>query len=145
VFEYAKPHLEAVLVGKSISDTQVVAVSKPGVGQKNLSNTSNQVVTPSPAKIEDSSATIIGTSYEQCVIYAEFTTGITKHIGYAGDAQPEGQTPKINSIALERKYGHAMVVVSIQSNGIIVHEANYIKGKIDERFIPYSDVRGYIY
>lgn len=88
---------------------------------------------------------VVGISYEQCVIFAKRVTGITKTIGYAGKASPEGFTPKVGVIALEKKYGHAMAVVAVNSDGILINESNFVKGKITERFIPYSDVRGYIY
>lgn len=102
-------------------------------------------IIPSPQKVYSSEAKIIGYSNESCIVYAKRITGITKSIGYAGTAKPEGQTPKVGSIALEVKYGHGVAVIDIKEKGIIAHEANFVKGTITERFIPYSDIRGYIY
>ena len=102
-------------------------------------------VIPSPAKVSDSSVTIIGYSNEQCVLYFERVSGIHRSLGYAGDIIPQGNTPKVGSGALEKKYGHIMYVVAIEDTGVLVHESNFVKGAIDERFVPYSDVRGYLY
>lgn len=101
---------------------------------------------PSPAFTKkDNGIEIIGSSLEQCVIYTKRVTGIAKSIGYAGTARAEGQIPKVGAIALEASYGHAMVVENIRADGIIVTEANFIRGKITRRFVPFWDIRGYIY
>lgn len=99
---------------------------------------------PSPS-LRIANVEIIGESNEQCVVYAKRITGITRSLYYAGDALPQGENPQVNSIALERKYGHAMVVEKIEDNGIWVTESNFVKGKINRRFVTYDDIRGYIY
>ena len=86
---------------------------------------------------------VVGTSWEECVIYAKRITGITRSIGYAGYAKPQGQDTKIGSIALEK--GHASVVIADYGDSIRVREANYKRGKITERTIPKNQIRGYIY
>lgn len=87
----------------------------------------------------------IGESYEQCIIYAKRVTGINKVLGYAGDTQPEGYEPRVGAIALELSYGHGMVVESIQEDGIVITESNYRPGFITRRFVPYWDIKGYVY
>ena len=89
------------------------------------------------------SVEIIGESNEECVIYARRITGNNKIHGYAGNLQPEGQEPKVGSVALER--GHVSVVVAILDDEIIINDANYIKHKITKRKVPKSSIRGYIY
>lgn len=91
------------------------------------------------------SVEVVGSSFEQCVVFAKRITGITKSIGYAGTAKVEGTEPKVGSIALERNVGHAVVVEAILDNGINIIEANFVKGKITRRFIAFSNIRGYIY
>jgi LysM repeat protein len=91
-----------------------------------------------------SEVTIIGTSFEQCVPWAREQTGIGIH-GYAGDVQPNASEPKVGAIALDRFFGHASVVVDIGDNYIIVHEANWIRGKITERKVSKAAIRGYVY
>jgi hypothetical protein len=104
-----------------------------------------RTVRSSPAYSSYAGVEIIGTSYEQCVIYAKRVTGINKTLGYAGNTRPEGDTPKVGAIALERSYGHAMVVEAVNPNGIVITESNFVKGKITRRTIPYWDVKGYVY
>ncbi len=119
-----------------IAETTITVEEKP---KQNLTNL------PSPALAHASNAEIIGTSYEQCVGYAKRVTGINKTLGYAGYTKPEGYEPQIGSIALEVSYGHAMAVENILQDGIVVTEANFIRGAITRRFVPYWDIRGYIY
>ena len=102
-------------------------------------------VRPSPGFDHSSDAKIIGDSSEQCVQYAKRVTGISRPLGYAGNTQSQGNDPQVGAIALERSFGHAMVVVAVADAGITIHEANFVKGHITERFVPYSDVRGYVY
>lgn len=88
---------------------------------------------------------IIGTSREQCVIYAKRITGNPKIRGYAGDLQPDGQEPRVGAGALERNYGHVSVVIAIEGDYLILHDANYSTGHITERRVHKSTQRGYIY
>lgn len=104
-----------------------------------------RTVRSSPAYSSYAGAEVIGTSYEECVIYAKRVTGINKTLGYAGNTRSEGQEPRVGAIALEQRYGHAMVVQEIRPDGIVITESNFIRGKITRRTIPYWDVRGYVY
>lgn len=88
--------------------------------------------------------TVIGTSYEQCLPWAREQTGIQIH-GYAGDVQPTQSAPRVGGIALDRFFGHASVVVGIDGDSIIVHEANFVRGKITERRVSQAAIRGYVY
>lgn len=65
--------------------------------------------------------------------------------GYAGSLQPEGQEPRIGAVALERDYGHVSLVVGIEGDYLILHDANWVKGAITERRVLKSTQRGYIY
>lgn len=91
-----------------------------------------------------STITVIGTSYEQCVPWARANSGVQIH-GYAGDIQPTQSTPQVGGVALDRFFGHASVVVGVGDGYIIVHEANYVRGKITERRVSTDAIRGYVY
>jgi len=85
---------------------------------------------------------IIGQSYEQCTIYARRVTGNSRIKGYAGNIAPNSQEPRIGSGVLEK--GHVSVLVALEGNLLVVHEANYLRGYITERKIPISAVRGFV-
>lgn len=91
-----------------------------------------------------SGATVIGSSYEQCVPWARENSGIGIQ-GYAGNIQPNAYEPRVGSIALDAFVGHASVVVSIGDDYIVVHEANWIRGKMTERTVSKAAIRGYVY
>ena len=128
--------VEAVYIKKPLVVETIVTPPEP----KPIIRSYRTVQRPTSGNIE-----IIGTSYEQCVIYAKRVTGINKSLGYAGNTQPEGYEPKVGSIALQRSLGHAVAVESITSDGIIATESNYWRGYITRRYIPYWDIKGYIY
>lgn len=88
---------------------------------------------------------IIGDSWEQCVIYAHRITGNKKIRGYAGDLVAEGYEPRVGAAALERNYGHVSVVVAIDGEWLILHDANWVTGHVTERRVHISTQRGYIY
>lgn len=88
---------------------------------------------------------IIGKSNLQCVVYVKRTTGNAKVQGYAGDLKPEGQEPRVGAAALERNYGHVSIVIAIEGDWLILHDANYVTGAITERKVHKSTQRGYIY
>jgi hypothetical protein len=88
---------------------------------------------------------IIGRSPLQCVLYIRQVTGNSKVKGYAGNLRPEGQEPRVGSIALDRRYGHVSVVREIRGNMLVLHDANWIRGAITERVVPLTEQRGYIY
>ena len=94
---------------------------------------------------ESSGVTIIGYSDEQCVTFAKRMAGITRPLGYAGSIPSQGDEPQVGAIALESSIGHAMFVEEIYANGIVVSEANYWPGFVTRRFVPFSNVRGYLY
>jgi hypothetical protein len=88
--------------------------------------------------------TITGKTNESCVAYAKRITGITRSIGWGGRSGINSQTPQVGKIVAERSYVHAAVIVEIKENGLIISEANFIKGHSNLRFIPFSDVIGYV-
>jgi LysM repeat protein len=91
-----------------------------------------------------SDITVIGYSNEQCLPWAREQTGIQVH-GYAGAVAPTQSSPKVGGLALDRFYGHISVIVGVGDGYIIVHEANWIPGRIDERKVSTSAIRGYVY
>jgi hypothetical protein len=91
-----------------------------------------------------SEVTVIGTSYSQCVPWARENSGIAIH-GYAGDIAPTQSEPRVGGVALDRFYGHASVVVEVGSDYVVVHEANWMRGKITERRVSRDAIRGYVY
>lgn len=107
--------------------------------------TEKKSVRPSPAKRQDSTVKIIGSSRLQCVQYARLISGNGKVHGYAGNLKPEGFEARIGAIALERDYGHVSVVVAIEGDFVILHDTNWVRGAITERRVHLSAERGYIY
>ena len=85
---------------------------------------------------------IIGESWEQCVIYFKRQKGISTSLGYAGNIKPNSQTPEVGEGALE--WNHISLVVAVGDSWIKVRESNWLRGKITERVIPKSQVRGYL-
>lgn len=88
---------------------------------------------------------VIGYSTENCVAYAKRVTGISKSIGNGGRRGVQGTVPIVGAIGVEKTISHAFVVREIKENGVIAEEANYIKGRIDRRFVYFKDIIGYIY
>jgi hypothetical protein len=89
---------------------------------------------------------IVGDSSEQCVVYAKRRSGITRTIGYAGNARIQGSTPQVGAIGIEKsKIGHAVYVEAIDGDNIIITEANYKAGTITKRVLALSQIKGYIY
>ncbi len=91
-----------------------------------------------------SEVTVIGTSYSQCVPWARENSGIAIQ-GYAGNISATQSEPRVGGVALDRFYGHASVVVEVGSDYIVVHEANWIHGKITKRKVSKDAIRGYVY
>jgi len=85
---------------------------------------------------------IVGESYEQCVIYFKRVKGITTSLGYAGNIQPNSQTPEVGEGALEK--GHISLVIAVGDGWVRVRESNYIRGKVTERTIDTKYIRGYL-
>lgn len=100
-------------------------------------------VTPQPTAKPRGNAVIIGQSNEQCVVYARRITGNSKVRGWAGNLTTEGDTPVVGAILLES--GHVSVVREVRENGVLVEEANYLRGAITQRFVPAGAWRGFIY
>ncbi len=90
------------------------------------------------------SVEVIGYSNEQCLPWAREQTGADIH-GYAGNVATTQSDPQVGAVAFDRFYGHASVVVGIGDDYIVVHEANWIPGKITERKVSKSAIRGYVY
>jgi len=109
-----------------------------------LASTSNTFYTTSSRSYSGGSVTIIGTSFSQCVPWAREQSGIPIQ-GYAGNVAATQSQPRVGGVALDRFYGHASVVVGIGDGYIIVHEANWIRGKITERRVSMDAIRGYVY
>lgn len=105
----------------------------------------------SPGLVFDSNAVIIGddTKYRDkkgksnCVIFATKFTGISKRLGYGVTIRSEGQEPKVGAIALGK--GHAMVVREVESDYLTIWDTNWVKGKITQRRVSRSSIRGYVY
>lgn len=140
--------------GNPVRETKVESISNPYIKKELVTDTFVTIDDPPPPQKPVYKPTqrpiiknveVIGESYEQCVIYAKRKSGITKSIGYAGSAQPEGQEPKVGVIALQNSIGHAVYVEQVLENGIVASESNYRRGYITRRFIAYSDIRGYVY
>lgn len=91
-----------------------------------------------------SNVTVIGYSNQQCLPWAREQTGIQVR-GYAGNVGATQSEPVVGGLALDRFYGHISVVVSVGSDYIVVHEANWIPGRITERTVSKAAIRGYVY
>ena len=98
-----------------------------------------------PEQKQAESVRIIGYSREQCVIYVQRMRGDRAAQGYAGDLKPQGYEPRVGAVALERNYGHVSLVISIEGDYLVLHDANWIVGAITERRVYKSTQRGYIY
>lgn len=153
----ATPTLPAIEVGKSLADEQrereeaakaakaaKLAAEKEAERIKHLAAQKKLLESQREQK-QAEYVRVIGKSYEQCVIYAKRITKNAKVRGYAGDLQPEGQEPKVGAIALEKNYGHVSVVIAIEGDYLILHDANWVTGAITERRVHKSTQRGYIY
>jgi len=88
---------------------------------------------------------VIGTSYEQCVVFYKRMSGRTDSLGYAGNIKPEGFEPRIGAGALWRGIGHIGFVTQIDGDMITVEDSNWIRGKVTRHTLPSSSFRGYIY
>lgn len=86
---------------------------------------------------------VVGTSYAQCVIYYKQATGKSESLGYAGNIKPKTQEAKVGYGALEK--GHISLVIAVYDDAIRVREANYYRGKVTERTILKSQIRGYYF
>lgn len=91
-----------------------------------------------------SNVTVIGYSNQQCLPWAREQTGIQVR-GYAGNVGATQSEPAVGGLALDRFYGHISVVVSVGADYIVVHEANWIPGRITERTVSKAAIRGYVY
>lgn len=86
---------------------------------------------------------VIGTSFAQCVIFYKEQTGKSESLGYAGNIKPKTQEAKVGYGALEK--GHISLVIAVYDDAIRVREANYYRGKVTERTILKSQIRGYYF
>lgn len=98
---------------------------------------------PSPS-LRYAPVQITGQTSESCVAFAKRMTGIYRTMGWGARQGINSQTPKVGAIVAERIYIHAAVVREVKENGLLIEEANYLRGYSNLRFIPYSDVLGYV-
>jgi LysM repeat protein len=120
------------------------AAKKAAAAKKVASARTTTGTTTVRAGTYSSDITVIGISYEQCLPWARAQTGIQIH-GYAGNVAATQSDPRVGGIALDKFFGHASVVVGVGDGYIIVHEANYVRGKITERRVSTAAIRGYVY
>lgn len=104
-----------------------------------------QKIKPSPSYESAEGYQVIGSSKEQCVVYAKRMSGISRPIGYAGSARADGANVQVGAIGLMKGWGHAVYIEAVNGNQVTVSESNWIKGKIIRRTLALSDFRGYIY
>jgi hypothetical protein len=86
----------------------------------------------------------IGFSNESCVVYAKRVTGKYWPMGNGARGGINSSIPKVGAIGSEKSIVHAFVVERIEENGVFATEANYRTGFITRRFIPFSDILGYV-
>jgi len=83
--------------------------------------------------------------YFNCVEFAKAKTGITRTIGSGGRAGINSQEAKVGEIGVEQgRVPHAVVVVAINGDDIVINESNYIRGWISERTLHREDFLGFI-
>ena len=83
--------------------------------------------------------------YWNCVEFAKAKTGITRTIGSGGRAGINSQEAKVGEIGVEQgRVPHAVVVVAINGDDIVINESNYIKNYITQRVLHRSDFLGFI-
>ncbi|MCX6810096.1 MAG: LysM peptidoglycan-binding domain-containing protein [Candidatus Berkelbacteria bacterium] len=128
-----------VAAAQAAAKAAAAAAKKTAAARNTVASTARTV-----GRAVSSEISIIGTSYEQCVPWAREQSGVGIH-GYAGDIAPTQSTPRVGGVALDRFYGHASVVVGVGDGYIIVHEANWIRGKVTERKVSTDAIRGYVY
>jgi hypothetical protein len=143
------PQLTKIVVGKSIADEKAeneakILAEKETQRIKYLASQKKTVKSQSDAK-SGVYVKIIGESNEQCVVYAHRISGNNKIRGYAGNLVAEGLVPKVGALALEKDHGHVSIVVSIDGDFLILHDANWVRGSITERRVLASTQRGFIY
>ena len=102
-----------------------------------------EVPKKTPYRPLQGSVTIVGVSYEQCVVYARRITGNQKIRGWAGALRAEGSTAQVGAIALES--GHVSIVKEVNGNTVLVEESNFRSGYITQRSISVTSLLGFIY
>ena len=81
-----------------------------------------------------------------CVEWAKKQTGITRTLGAGGRSAIQGTEPKVGAIgSLKGNIPHAVVVVAILDDSVVVQESNYYKNWITTRNIKKEQFLGYIY
>lgn len=135
---------EADAKAAAAAAAQKAAAKKATAAKKVASDRTTTNTTTVRSGTYSSDITVIGISYEQCLPWAREQTGIQIH-GYAGDVASTQSAPRVGGIALDRFFGHASVIVGVGEGYIIVHEANYVRGKITERRVSTAAIRGYVY
>jgi hypothetical protein len=79
-----------------------------------------------------------------CLLWVKKKTNTNTRIGDGGREGINSQEPKVGAIGVEKKYIHAVLIVAINGDDIIINESNFIKGWITERILHRSDFLGYI-
>lgn len=150
-FQVVTPEFKEVKVGKSYYQEKQEKLREEALKTEKLKAKQNsfRVATSSRVSLSLPSTSgytkIIGTSSEQCVQYYQRITGDYSQRGYAGNFIATKNTPKVGGGALSKNFGHISVVVAISGDFLIVHDANWIPGKITERKVPRSSFRGYVW
>ena len=81
-----------------------------------------------------------------CVAWAKAQTGITGTLGNGARNAIQGNEPHIGSIgSLRGVTPHAVVVVAILDDSVVVQESNFYKNWITTRTIPKEQFFGYVY
>ena len=81
-----------------------------------------------------------------CVKWVKNKTGINRTLGTGARLAIQGKEPKIGAIGAEKgKVAHAVLIVGIDGDKIIINESNYVKNWITSRVLSRSDFLGFIY
>lgn len=91
---------------------------------------------------------IVGTSYSQCVIYAQSKGLKLQGYGYARNYPTNSDTPNVGGFIKtnESSAGHLAYIVGIDGDNITIEESNYRRGYITRRTLNIADpiIKGYI-
>lgn len=85
-------------------------------------------------------------STNNCVQWAKNQTGIHRTLGNGARLGIQGQEPRIGAIgAMAGRTPHAVLIVAINGDNLLVNESNHYKGWITQRTVKKSQMLGYIY
>lgn len=81
-----------------------------------------------------------------CVEWTKKQTGIDHPLGNGARGSIQGQEPKVGAIgSLKGNIPHAVVVVAIADNSVVIQESNFYKNWITTRSLPKEQFIGYVY